>query len=55
MQFQSTASTIRGIAAKLATWEFDRIYGGWWGESVEQDGKEAVRRSGERYIAAISE
>jgi len=49
------ASTIRGIADKLEPWEFDRIYGGWWGEIVEQDGKEAVRRSAERYIAAISE
>ena len=49
------APTIRGITEKLEPWEFDRIYGGWWGQIVEQDGKEAVRRSAERYIAAISE
>ncbi len=46
-------STIRGIVEKLEPWEFDRIYGGWWGEIVARDGKEAVRRSAERYIAAI--
>jgi len=47
------ASTIRRIVEKLEPWEFDRIYGGWWGELVLRDGKEAVRRSAERYIAAI--
>jgi len=47
------ASTIRRIVEKLEPWEFDRIYGGWWGELVSRDGKEAVRRSAERYIAAI--
>ena len=40
---------------KLEPWEFDRIYGGWWGQIVEHDGKNAVRRSAGRYIAAIEE
>jgi hypothetical protein len=48
-------STIRRIAEKLEPWEFDRIYGGWWGQIVEHDGKNAVRRSAARYIAAIEE
>jgi hypothetical protein len=46
-------STIRRIAEKLEPWQFDRIYGGWWGQIVEHDGKNAVRRSAARYIAAI--
>jgi glyoxylase-like metal-dependent hydrolase (beta-lactamase superfamily II) len=48
------ASTIRRIADKLEPWEFDRIYGGWWGRIVERDAKEAVRRSAERYIRAVA-
>ena len=46
-------ATVRRIVEKLEPWEFDRIYGSWWGEIVERNGKEAVRRSAERYIAAI--
>ncbi len=47
------AATIRRIAEKLEPWDFDRIYGGWWGRIVERDGKNAVRRSAERYVAAL--
>jgi hypothetical protein len=47
------AATIRRIAEKLEPWEFDRIYGGWWGGIVECDAKDAVRDSAQRYIAAI--
>jgi glyoxylase-like metal-dependent hydrolase (beta-lactamase superfamily II) len=47
------ASAIRRIAEKLEPWQFDKIYGGWWGTIVEQDGKEAVRRSAERYISSV--
>ena len=47
--------TVDDIARRVERFTFDRIYGGWWGEIVEQDGKRAVRRSAERYIAAISE
>jgi glyoxylase-like metal-dependent hydrolase (beta-lactamase superfamily II) len=48
------ASTIRRIAEKLEPWDFDRIYGGWWGRIVERDAKDAVRRSAERYVRAVS-
>jgi hypothetical protein len=33
--------------------EFDRIYGAWWGKVVFKDAKAVVRRSAERYIRAI--
>jgi hypothetical protein len=33
--------------------EFDRIYGAWWGKVVFRDAKAAVRRSAERYIQAF--
>ena len=33
--------------------EFERIYGAWWERIVSDDGKEAVRRSAERYIGFV--
>ena len=41
---------VRGIVEALEPLEFDRIYGGWFGNDVREDGKESVRRSAERYI-----
>jgi hypothetical protein len=40
-------------AEKLEPYEFDRIYGGWWGRVVDEDGENAVRRSAERYFVAF--
>jgi glyoxylase-like metal-dependent hydrolase (beta-lactamase superfamily II) len=48
------AATVRRIIASLAPFEFDRVYGGWWDRVCDADAKAAVRRSAERYIAAIS-
>jgi glyoxylase-like metal-dependent hydrolase (beta-lactamase superfamily II) len=45
--------TVRTIAAKLEPWEFDTIVGAWWGRVVTRDAKEVVRRSAERYGAAV--
>jgi len=47
------ADTIRGILARIAPFEYDRIYGGWWRRNVESGAAEAVARSAERYIAWI--
>lgn len=49
------ASAVRRIVAAVEPFEFDRIYGAWWGKTVFSDAKEAVKRSAERYIRAISE
>jgi len=45
--------TIEGIARRVSDFDFDRIYGGWWGRVVVQDGAAAVRRSADRYIARL--
>ena len=47
------AEEIRRIVAALEPYEFERIYGAWWGRVVDADGKAAVRRSAERYLRAI--
>jgi glyoxylase-like metal-dependent hydrolase (beta-lactamase superfamily II) len=47
------ASTIRRMVEKLEPYEFEKVYGGWWGRVVVGDGKGAVRRSAERYAKAI--
>ena len=48
------AREVERIAAALEPWEYDRIYGGWWGNVVPSDAKEVVRRSAERYARAVS-
>jgi hypothetical protein len=47
------ARAVRGIAAAVAPFAFDRIYGAWWERVLDHDAKAAVERSVERYIAAI--
>jgi hypothetical protein len=49
-----SAATIDRIVACVEPYEFDRIYGAWWDRNVVAGGKEAVRRSAERYKAALS-
>ena len=44
----------RGIAARLESWQFDRILGAWWDRLAPRDGNEVVRRSAARYAAAGS-
>jgi hypothetical protein len=41
------------IAAALAPFEFEVIYGAWWDRIVRSDGKGAVERSAERYGRAV--
>ena len=45
-----SAAAVRGIAAAVAPYRFDRLYGGWWGRVVSRDARGAVLRSAERYI-----
>ncbi len=44
---------IQTIVAAVEPYEFDRIYGGWWGRNVMSGAKDAVRRSADRYIQHI--
>jgi glyoxylase-like metal-dependent hydrolase (beta-lactamase superfamily II) len=41
---------IHGILNAIEPYEFDRLYGGWFGNDVRVDAKSAVWRSAERYI-----
>jgi hypothetical protein len=47
------AATVVDIADRVGRHRFERIYGGWWGRVVVQDGAAAVRRSAERYVARM--
>ncbi len=42
--------TVRRALRLLEPYAFDRVYGGWWKKIVHVDGKEAVRRSADRYL-----
>jgi hypothetical protein len=46
-------ATILDIARRAGQFTFDRVYGGWWGRVVLQDGAAAVRRSADRYVARL--
>jgi hypothetical protein len=46
-------STVRGIAARVAEFQFDRVYGGWWGRVIVEDGARAIQRSADRYVARL--
>jgi hypothetical protein len=44
---------VLGIARQVERFDFDRVYGGWWGRVVMADGAAAVRRSADRYVARM--
>jgi glyoxylase-like metal-dependent hydrolase (beta-lactamase superfamily II) len=41
------------MTAALEPFEFERIYGGWFGKNVLENGKQSVRYSARRYLHAI--
>ena len=47
------AASVQAVGAALAPFTFERIYGAWWGAVIEADGSGIVRRSVERYVAAL--
>jgi hypothetical protein len=47
------AAAVEHIAAAVAPFSFERIYGAFAHRNVREDGKRAVARSVERYLAAI--
>ena len=50
-----SAEKVRGILDAIAPYDFDRIYGGWWGRNVMSGGAKAVSRSAERYVRHIGD
>jgi glyoxylase-like metal-dependent hydrolase (beta-lactamase superfamily II) len=49
-----SAAKVRGIVAAVEPFEFERIYGAFHPMQMLTGGKEAVHRSAERYVRAIS-
>lgn len=47
------ASSVRNMTKILEPLDYDRIYGAWWDQNILAEGKEAVRKSAERYIQVI--
>jgi hypothetical protein len=48
------AHVVERIVRRVGDLRFDRIYGAWWDRVVDHDGAAAVRRSAERYLAALA-
>jgi hypothetical protein len=48
------AATVADIARRVGRFRFNRVYGGWWGHVVLDDGGAVVRRSAERYIDRLT-
>ena len=44
---------VQAIAAAVEPFEFDTIYGAWWGRVIPAGAKDVVRRSAERYGRAL--
>jgi hypothetical protein len=49
------AATVRHIVEALEPYEFEQIYGAWFGQNIMKDAKQAVHYSAERYLAAIGD
>ena len=44
---------VERVAASVEPFEYGAIYGAWWGRVIPADGPQIVRRSAERYGAAL--
>jgi glyoxylase-like metal-dependent hydrolase (beta-lactamase superfamily II) len=49
------ARIIRDIQARLAPWNYDRVYGAWWYRAILKDASQIVSKSVARYLDAISD
>jgi glyoxylase-like metal-dependent hydrolase (beta-lactamase superfamily II) len=47
------AAAVRRVVAAVEPFAYERIYSAWWEKVTFEDGKQAVKRSAERYISAI--
>ncbi len=48
------AGSVQRIADRLAPWQFDRIYGGWWERVVPTNANGVLAKSVAQYLAAVS-
>jgi glyoxylase-like metal-dependent hydrolase (beta-lactamase superfamily II) len=44
---------VRRLVEALSPYEFEWLYGGWWGPVIRNDGKRIVERSAERYVELV--
>jgi hypothetical protein len=49
-----SAATVEQIAASLAEWPFETIYGGWWERVIASNAKQVMANSVEQYINAVT-
>ena len=49
------AAAVRRIVAAVEPYEFDQIYGAWFGQNILGNAKQALHYSADRYIAAIAD
>jgi hypothetical protein len=47
------ATTVRRIMDVLEPYDFEQIYGAWFGQNITANAKQAFDYSAERYLAAI--
>ena len=50
-----SAAAVRRIVAAVEPYEFDQIYGAWFGQNILGNAKQALHYSANRYLAAITE
>jgi hypothetical protein len=48
------AETVTDIAQRVSRFRFQRVYGGWWGRVVVDDGAGAITRSAARYTERLA-
>jgi hypothetical protein len=46
-------SEVQRVAGSVEPFEYEAIYGAWWGRVIPSNGPQIVRRSAERYAAAL--
>ena len=49
------AAAVRAIGEAVESFEFEQVYGAWFGQNILEAGKQAVRYSVRRYLLAISD
>ena len=49
------ASAVERVVRAVGPFEYDRVYGAFWGMVIDRDGKAVVKRSAERYLRAIGD
>ena len=49
------AAAVQRIVTAVEPYEYERIYGGWFGKNILESGRQAIRYSARRYLHAIAE